>query len=163
MSHHDTPQAPKSDDSGTVSRRRFLQGGLAAAAAATAASSIALPLSSSAATTAQPDPREVPPAPPNGKRPNFLIILCDEMRFPPSYESQATKDFREAHLEFQNTLLANGLDFQRQHLGAAQTALREGQRPRLAARHVTKRPGRARRRERIRAGDQARHAHRRQP
>jgi choline-sulfatase len=119
MTHHDTPQPPEPDGATTLSRRRFLQGGLAAAAAATAASSIALPLGSSEATTAQPNPREVPPAPKRGKGPNILIILCDEMRFPPSYESDLTRQFREVHLEFQNALLADGLNFQHHYIMSA--------------------------------------------
>ena len=91
MAHRDKTQPPKSSAGKTLSRRRFLQGGLAAAAAA----SIALPLGSSEAMTAQPNLRDAPPAPTRGKRPNILIFLCDEMRFPPVYESPATKDFRQ--------------------------------------------------------------------
>ena len=86
MSHHEPAQPPKAGAGKTLSRRRFLQGGLAAAATA----SIALPLGSSDAATAQPSLREAPPKPIKGKGPNILIILCDEMRFPPVYESDAT-------------------------------------------------------------------------
>src|SRR5512136_501841 len=84
VTHRDAPQSPEPDGATTLSRRRFLQGGLAAAAAAT----LALPHDRGEAATAQPNPREKPPEPPQkGKRPNILIILCDEMRFPPFYES----------------------------------------------------------------------------
>jgi choline-sulfatase len=117
MAHRATPQAPKSDAGATLSRRRFLQGGLAAAAAASAA--LALPAggeAAPAAATVQPAPREQPAKPVRGKGPNILIILCDQMRFPPSYESDLTKQFREAHLEFQNKLLAEGLDFKRHYI-----------------------------------------------
>ena len=48
-----------------------------------------------------------------------MIILCDEMRFPPSYESDRTRQFREAHLEFQNALLADGLNFQHNYIMSA--------------------------------------------
>ncbi len=41
------------------------------------------------------------------------------MRFPPVYESDYTKQYRQDHLEFQNTLLANGLDFQRHYIMCA--------------------------------------------
>jgi choline-sulfatase len=115
MAHRDTPQPPKSGDGKTLSRRRFLQGGLAAAATA----SIALPLSSSDAATAQPSMRDAPPKPARGKGPNILIILCDEMRFPPSYESDQLRQFREAHLDFQNKLLAEGITFQRNYIMSA--------------------------------------------
>ncbi len=90
MSHHDTAQPPKAGDGRSLSRRRFLQGGLAAAATA----SLALPLGSSEAATALPNLREAPPKPVRGKGPNILIILCDEMRFPPDYESGKTRQFR---------------------------------------------------------------------
>ncbi len=105
MAHRDKHRPPKSDNTMTITRRRFLQGGLAAAAAA----SIASPLSSSEAATTQP----------LGGPPNFLIFLCDEMRFPPVYESEATKQFRWDYLKFQNKLLANGLDFQRHYVGSS--------------------------------------------
>jgi choline-sulfatase len=115
MAHRDTPQPPKSGDGKTLSRRRFLQGGLAAAATA----SIALPLGSSDAATAQPSMRDAPPKPARGKGPNILIILCDEMRFPPTYESDQLRQFREAHLDFQNKLLAEGITFQRNYIMSA--------------------------------------------
>ena len=117
MAHRATSQAPKSDAGATISRRRFLQGGLAAAAAASAA--LALPAggeAAPAAATVQPAPREQPAKPVRGKGPNILIIMCDQMRFPPSYESDLTKQFREAHLEFQNKLLAEGLNFKRHYI-----------------------------------------------
>jgi choline-sulfatase len=115
MAHHDTAQSPELGDGKTLSRRRFLQGGLAAAATA----AFAIPHDRGEAATAEPNPRAAPPVPPGGKRPNFLIILCDEMRFPPVYESDYTKQYRRDHLDFQNTLLANGLDFQRHYVASA--------------------------------------------
>jgi len=114
MTHGETTQPSEPEGTTTLSRRRFLQGGLAAAAAASA--SFALPHGSSEAAAAQPNPPGPPPAPLGGERPNFLIILCDEMRFPPVYESDYTRQYRQDHLEFQNTLLANGLDFQRHYI-----------------------------------------------
>jgi choline-sulfatase len=41
------------------------------------------------------------------------------MRFPPVYESQATKDFRQDYLTFQNKLRANGLEFERHYAASA--------------------------------------------
>ncbi len=110
MSKRTEPQPLKSDGSGTLSRRQFLKGSLAASAAASA--SFMLPHGSTEAEAA-------PPARARGKSPNILIILCDQMRFPPYYESDLTRQFRAAHLEFQNTLLANGLDFQRHYIMSA--------------------------------------------
>jgi len=41
--------------------------------------------------------------------------MCDEMRYPPIYESQATKAFRQQYLQTQNSLRENGIDFQRHY------------------------------------------------
>ena len=111
MTSQDTPRAREPDGATTLSRRRFLQSGLAAAATAT----LALPQDGGQAT-AESNPRRGRPKPRRGKSPNILVILCDEMRFPPSYESDLLKQFRGAHLDFQNALLANGLDFRRHYI-----------------------------------------------
>ena len=94
MTHRDARQPRKLDDPMTITRRRLLQGGLAA----TAAASMTLPLSGCQGLTAQPDPGKVPAGPLEGTRPNILIFLCDQMRFPPVYESGALKAFRDEHL-----------------------------------------------------------------
>ncbi len=96
-----------SNDTIALTRRRFLQGSLAA----TAPVSMMFSRASEAATT-QPNLRDLP-------RPNILIILCDEMRFPPVYESEATKTFRQEHLKTQNLLRANGLEFERHYVASA--------------------------------------------
>ena len=114
MSQRDAPRPLKEADSANLSRRQFLQIGLAA----TAAAALALPKGSEA-TTAQLNPRQALPGPLGGKQWNFLVFLCDEMRFPPVYESSYAKQFREDYLNFQNTLLANGLDFQRHYVASA--------------------------------------------
>ena len=90
MSSQDTNQFRELGGATTLSRRDFLQSGLAAAATA----ALALPHDRGAATTAEPNQRGAPPDPPRGKSPNILVILCDEMRFPPSYESEYLKQFR---------------------------------------------------------------------
>jgi choline-sulfatase len=41
--------------------------------------------------------------------------MCDEMRFPPIYESTATKAFRQRYLQVENVLRQNGADFQRHY------------------------------------------------
>jgi hypothetical protein len=56
MAHREPSQAPKTDESGKLSRRRFLQGGLAAAATA----ALALPHDRGEAATAQPDLHDGP-------------------------------------------------------------------------------------------------------
>ena len=135
MAHHETPQAPKSDAGATLSRRRFLQGGLAAAAAATA--SLALPAGAET-DTPQPEHPDEKPGPPRGQRPNFLIILCDQMRFPPVYESETLKAFRDEHLPTQNLLRKNGVEFTRHYAASSacspsRTCLLTGHYPSLHA------------------------------
>ncbi len=90
---HDTP---------ALTRRRFLQGSLVAAAPL----SVTLSPTSEAATS-QPG------------RPNILIVLCDQMRYPPVYESDAIKKFRQDYLTFQNTLRENGIEFHRHYIPSA--------------------------------------------
>lgn len=58
----------------------------------------------------------------DGKRPNFLIILCDQMRFPPAYESGILKAFREQNLKTQNLLRANGVEFRRHYVASSASA-----------------------------------------
>lgn len=92
-----------SDDDRALSRRRFIQGG---AAAAVAVSQVAGP---SGAAAAGPQPAFAP----RGKlrrRPNFLVILADEYRFPPVYESEATRRYRAAHFTAEETLREGGLE-----------------------------------------------------
>ena len=81
-----------------LSRRRFLQSTVATAAGAV------LPAASNATAAAAGKP----PAPPaKGNQPNFLILMCDENRFPPVYESPQTQAFRLAFLQTQNLLRRN--------------------------------------------------------
>ncbi len=44
-------------------------------------------------------------------RPNFLIVMVDEMRYPSVFESEALKAFRTRHLPAQERLKANGMQF----------------------------------------------------
>ncbi len=97
----------QSKDTAGVTRRSFLQGSLAAAVPV----SIALSGASEAATPQQ-NPR-------GGKRPNFLIILCDQMRFPSVYESIPLKAFRQLHLDTQNLLRENGVEFMRHYAASS--------------------------------------------
>ncbi len=95
------------NDTKGVTRRSFLQGSLAAAVPV----SIALSGASEAAT-AQQNPR-------GGKRPNFLIILCDQMRFPTAYESDKLATFRQLQLTTQNLLRENGIEFTRHYAASS--------------------------------------------
>jgi arylsulfatase A-like enzyme len=54
------------------------------------------------------------------KRPNFLIILCDEERYPPIYESPKVQAWRQKNLLFQELMRNNGMEFKRHY--AATTA-----------------------------------------
>jgi choline-sulfatase len=47
--------------------------------------------------------------------PNFLFFLVDEMRYPPIYENQPLKDFRNQYLRTQNALKAHGVEFHRHY------------------------------------------------
>ena len=102
-----------------LSRRDFMKtAGAAAAASATmalAAGGEAAPAATAGAGV-QPQPATAPAKPIRGKGPNILIIMCDQMRFPPHYESDLLKQFREAHLDFQNKLLAEGLTFNHHYI-----------------------------------------------
>ena len=109
MSDGDKPKQPESDNSNAFTRRRFLQGTIAAATGV-----LALPEAGQGAavqTSGVSQSANVF----QGKRPNFLILMCDEMRFPPIYESQETKKFRQQYLQTQNFLRQNGADFQRHY------------------------------------------------
>src|SRR5690242_15181374 len=109
MSDRDKPKQPESDNSNTFTRRRFLQGTIAAATGV-----LALP-EAGQATAMQTSGVSQSSSAFQGKRPNFLILMCDEMRFPPIYESQEIKKFRQQYLQTQNFLRQNGADFQRHY------------------------------------------------
>jgi arylsulfatase A-like enzyme len=95
-----------------LSRRRLLQaaGVVAAGAAATSAAS----------GTAQAAP--LAPFRPRGRlrrRPNFLIIMVDEQRDAPVYESERLKAWRAANLPSQNLIRRNGMEFAQHHIMSA--------------------------------------------
>jgi hypothetical protein len=47
---------------------------------------------------------------PDGKRLNILILLTDEMRYPPPYESVEVRQFRHTFMAAQHRLRAHGLE-----------------------------------------------------
>ena len=95
------------DKRGGLSRRRFIQGASAAAATAGIAQ-----IEQSQATPAAA--ASSPPFRPRGKlskRPNLLLILCDEYRFPVAYESSGLQQFRARYLTAEESLRDQGLEF----------------------------------------------------
>lgn len=92
-----------------LSRRRLLQ-----AAGVVGAAGVAASMSSGGVAQAAPAPFR-----PRGRlrrRPNFLIIMVDEQRHPPYYESDALKAWRLANLPAQNALRRNAYEFTHHHV-----------------------------------------------
>jgi arylsulfatase A-like enzyme len=58
------------------------------------------------------------PSPAPGRRPNFLIILVDEERYPPGYENAQIQAWRQANLPAREFLRSKGLEFTRHYTGA---------------------------------------------
>lgn len=54
------------------------------------------------------------------RRPNVLLFMCDEMRYPPVYEAAGLQQFRAQNLHTQNILRETGVEFHRHY--AASTA-----------------------------------------
>ncbi|XWV26483.1 arylsulfatase [Tupanvirus soda lake] len=52
------------------------------------------------------------------KKPNFLIIMVDEMRFPPVYENEEIRQWREKYLKSQNLLKKFAMEFKRHYAGS---------------------------------------------
>ena len=72
----------------------------------------------------------------NNKRPNFLIIVVDEQRFPPPYEDDSVIEWRIKNLKAQNFLRSNGVEFSNHHTAStacspSRTTLYTGQYPSL--------------------------------
>jgi choline-sulfatase len=122
-------------ESGTVSRRQVLKGvGVAGVAAAAMAAGVS-PVGAST-----PGPVSVPnnfvPRGPLTSQPNFLVIIVDEQRFAPPYESSALSSWRAANLPAQNMLRSQGMDFRNHHImssacAPSRTSFLTGQYPSL--------------------------------
>lgn len=52
------------------------------------------------------------------KRPNILVIMTDEERYPPCYETEAIRGFRRAELPAQQQLRARSLEFHRHYVAS---------------------------------------------
>lgn len=54
----------------------------------------------------------------NGKRPNFLIFMVDEERYPPFYETDEVKLFRKKNFKAQEAMRKEGIEFHRHYAAA---------------------------------------------
>ncbi len=112
-----------------VSRRRFLlgAGAVGAAGAAGLAGCSGEPSVAKVPGTTTPSGRAAvarvsTPFKPRGrldKRPNFLIVMVDEMRYPTVYESPALKEFRAKYLTAQERMKAKGMQFRNHYAMSA--------------------------------------------
>lgn len=55
---------------------------------------------------------------PDGERPNFLIFMVDEERYPPPYETEEVKAWRKRYLKVQDLLRQTGVEFHRHYAAA---------------------------------------------
>lgn len=106
-----------------INRRDALKVGLLGAAAAGIVSQ-----------DAQPAQAQTPGA--NGSRPNILLLLVDEQRYPTVYESEQLRAFRKTYLPAQNSLAARGVTFERHYIASvacvpSRTSLYTGHYPSL--------------------------------
>ena len=56
------------------------------------------------------------------RRPNFLVIIVDQMRYPPVYETPELRAWRAGNLPNMNSLKPNGLEFTNHHVMSAACA-----------------------------------------
>jgi choline-sulfatase len=99
-----------------ISRRRFIKG-IGAAAGTYGLTRAGGTKAAQAAPGPVPPPLE-PRAPLSGP-PNFLVIMVDEERFPPVYESKETRAFRRNHLVAHERLKDRGMEFTNHHIMSA--------------------------------------------
>ncbi|HKR01047.1 MAG TPA: sulfatase-like hydrolase/transferase [Pyrinomonadaceae bacterium] len=83
---------------------------------------------------------------PDRARPNFLIFMVDEVRYPPVYETDEIKEWRRTYLKAQDMLRQTGIEFKRHYIASAaccpsRSSLFTGQYPSLHG--VTQTPGAA--------------------
>lgn len=106
--------SPNSSDGGGLSRRGlFVAAGIAGVAGAAAATGCTSDDEWAGAPDRSAAPAAAPWTPRGGfdNRPNFLIVMVDEMRSPVAYESAALAAFRKRYLPAQQRLMANGMQF----------------------------------------------------
>lgn len=78
------------------------------------------------------------------KRPNIMIITTDEERYPPHYENEAARKFREENSKVLDEMRAHGIEFKHHHAAStacapSRTSLYTGQYPSLHG--VSQTPG----------------------
>lgn len=98
------------DDTLSTPRRQFLKSGVAAAGLAGLGR-----LNTGAAQAAQGGPSLA------GK-PNILILMVDEQRYPTPYESQDLQNFRKTYLKTQEALRQTGMEFHRHYAASVACA-----------------------------------------
>lgn len=103
------------DTPSSSNRRRFLKTGIAAAGVAGLG-----PLAISEAAAAVSEPSAL------AGKPNILIIMIDEARYPPPYESKALAQFRKTYLSTEEALRQNGMEFQRHYAASVACAPSRG-------------------------------------
>jgi hypothetical protein len=111
----------ESEKDGQLGRRQFLQvmGG--------AIGGIALEASGGGPVEAEGDThRSSGHHRPFRKKPNFLILMCDEERFPPVYEDEEVRQWRKKNLVTQDLLRNNGMEFKNHYTGATACAPARG-------------------------------------
>lgn len=82
----------------------------------------------------------------NGRKPNFLIFMVDEERYPPCYETESVRIYRMKNFKAQEAMRKEGMEFHRHYAGAtacspSRASFYTGQYPSLHG--VTQTPGAA--------------------
>lgn len=103
------------DTPSSADRRRFLKTSIAAAGVAGLG-----PMGISKAAAAVPEPSAL------AGKPNILIIMIDEARYPPPYESDALAQFRKTYLSTEEALRQNGIEFKRHYAASVACAPSRG-------------------------------------
>lgn len=97
-----------------LSRRRFVQGGVAGAVG------LGLGVGGVGAVTSQPalSAPAVANQAEGGSRPNFLFLMCDELRYPTVYEAEGSRAFRAQYLRTQQAVRQTGLELHRHYVAS---------------------------------------------
>lgn len=106
------------------SRRRFIQGGAAGVVGLGLGLGTAKAVGAQDATGVGVDAEAaaVAPRPSNqpslDSRPNILVLMCDELRYPPVYEAAGGLAFRQQYLRTQQALRETGLEMHRHYVAS---------------------------------------------
>ena len=106
---------------GPITRRQMLKGvGVAGVAAAAVAAGVRPVSAETPASSSVPS--AFVPRGPLTSQPNFLVIIVDEQRAAPPYESAALTEWRLANLPAQQALRGRGMEFRNHHIMASACA-----------------------------------------